>query len=297
MADELIDLAVKEEEREALKQHAAHLPSIQISNRSLCDLELLATGAFSPLDRFMSQKDYEGVVHQMRLSNGTLFSMPITLPVEAFEGLELDKEITLRSPRNEILAILRVEEIYKWDYKTVAQNVFGTLDTRHPIVSEMTKWGKLFISGPLKVIQIPNHYDFVHLRRTPQQVRDRLQQMGFENIVAFQTRNPMHRSHEALTKRAMEIIDGALLVHPTVGVTRTEDVDYYTRIRCIQTLVENHYASERTLLSILPMAMRMGGPREALWHMLIRRNYGANHFIIGRDHASPGQRLSRKAFL
>jgi sulfate adenylyltransferase len=295
--DHLVDLIPgEEEERKALISYASELPSMQISSRSMCDLELMARGAFSPLDRFMGVRDYESVVHTMRLANGSLFPIPITLSANSKDELKLDKSITLRSPRNEILAVMTIEEIFEWDYQAEAMNVYGTLDTRHPLVSEMTKWGKFFISGVLKVVQLPVHYDFAHLRLTPRQVREKLQAMGHQNVVAFQTRNPMHRSHEALTKRAMEIVDGSLLIHPTVGVTRAEDIDYYTRIRCIQTLIENHYPAKRTLLSILPMAMRLAGPKEALWHMIIRRNYGANHFIIGRDHASPGKDSQGKPF-
>ena len=284
------------EEQRELKEYASKLPWIQISNRSLCDLELLGTGALSPLDRFMGKNDYESVVHGMRLSGGTLFPIPITLPVEPFDGLHLGKEITLRNQKNEILAVMRVEEIYNWGYEAEAKNVFGTLDTRHPLVSEMTGWGSLYISGPLKIIELPKHHDFVELRLTPSQVRERLLQLGFGKVVAFQTRNPMHRSHEELTKRAMGVIDGTLLIHPTVGVTRAEDIDYYIRIRCIRALVENYYPGERTVLSILPLAMRLAGPREALWHMIIRRNYGVNHFIIGRNHASPGKDSQNRPF-
>jgi sulfate adenylyltransferase len=292
----LVNLVTEPGERAELKEYASQLPTIQISNRSVCDLELLATGGFSPLDRFMSKADYERVVHEMRLEDGTLFPIPITLPVDRFAGLRLDAEITLRGPQNEVLAIMRVEEIFEWNYEDAAVNVFGTRDTRHPLVSEMTKWGPLFLSGRLKVVELPKHHDFQDLRLTPEQTREELKRRGYHNVVAFQTRNPMHRSHEETTKRAMETVHGSLLVHPTVGVTRPGDVDYYTRIRCIRALVKNHYDPERTLLSILPMAMRMAGPREALWHMIIRRNYGANYFIIGRDHASPGKDSTGAAF-
>ncbi len=293
----LVDLLVRDqEEKEALKIYAGSLPSIQISPRSFCDIELLATGAFSPLKTFMGEKDYWRVVGEMRLADGTFFPIPITLPVEEFEGLALDKEIALRGPQNEILAILNVEEIYGWDYESEAQNVYGSLDTRHPLISEMNQWGPLNISGSLRVIELPKHYDFLHLRKTPLEVRDRLAMLGFENVVVFQTRNPMHRSHEELTKRAMDLVHGALLIHPTIGVTRPGDVDYYTRVRCIQTLVNHHYDPTRIAFSIFPLAMRLAGPREALWHMIIRRNYGANHFIIGRDHASPGKDSTGKPF-
>jgi sulfate adenylyltransferase len=293
----LSDLLVQDpEEKEALKLYAGSLPYIQISSRTFCDLELLATGAFSPLKTFMGEKDYHRVVGEMRLADGTFFPIPVTLSVEEFEGLELDKEIALRGPQNEILAILNVEEIYRWDYKTEAQNVYGSLDTRHPLISEMTQWGPLNLSGSLRVLDLPRHYDFLHLRKTPAEVREQLSELGLENVVVFLTRNPMHRSHEELTKRAMDLVHGALLVHPTVGLTRPGDVDYYTRVRCIQTLVDLYYDPTRIAFSIFPLAMRLAGPREALWHMIIRRNYGANHFIIGRDHASPGKDSTGKPF-
>jgi sulfate adenylyltransferase len=293
----LANLVVEDlEEREALKVYAGELPYVQISSRSLCDLELMATGALSPVEKFMGQKDYERVVEEMRLAGGTFFPIPITLPVEEFEGLTLDKDIALRGPQNEILAIMNVEEIYRWSYENECKNVYGTLDTRHPLVSEMTKWGPLNVSGNLRVVELPRHYDFLHLRNTPLQVREKLAMLGYPNVVVFQTRNPMHRSHEELTKRAMHLVHGALLVHPTIGVTRPGDVDYFTRVRCIQSLIENHYDLSRVLFSIFPLAMRLAGPREALWHMIVRRNYGANHFIIGRDHASPGKDSMGKPF-
>lgn len=284
----LVSLLVEKQEREELKRYASTLPSMQISVRSQCDLELMAIGAFSPIDRFMGQKDYQRVLSEKRLTSGMVFPIPITLPAEPFPGLDLHKEIALRDPQNNILAVLKIEEIYEWNYAEEAQQVFGTLDTRHPLVSEMTKWGKLYISGPMRVLQVPRHYDFLSLRQTPAQVREKLTEMGHSNVVAFQTRNPMHRSHEELTKRAMQRVHGSLLIHPAVGVTRPGDIDYYTRIRCIQGLINHHYTGLPVAFTVLPLAMRMAGPREALWHMIIRRNFGANHFIIGRDHASPG---------
>ena len=224
----------------------------------------------------------------MRLADGTLFPMPITLPIEPNSNVRIGQSIALRSPKNELLAVMAVEEMYEWDRDELAQKAFGTLDPKHPIVAEMQGWGSLNIAGKLQVLQLPPHYDFKELRLTPAQTRDRLAQYGRENVVAFQTRNPMHRVHEELTKRAMDEIDGALLLHPVVGVTKPGDVDHYTRVRTYKTLVENYYDPDRILLSLLPLAMRMGGPREAVWHAIIRRNYGANHLIVGRDHAGPG---------
>jgi sulfate adenylyltransferase len=286
----LINLVVEDSrERAALKERSSRLSSVQISARSVCDLELLATGAFSPLDRFMGERDYSRVVDEMRLSDGTLFPIPVTLPIERTNEIDVGREIVLRSPTNQILALMTIEQIFPWDYEHEVERVVGTLDTRHPLAAEMTRWSKSYASGPLKIVELPKHYDFLQLRLAPREVRARLEALGFRDVVAFQTRNPMHRSHEELTKRAMQMISGALLVHPTVGVTRLEDIDYFTRVRCIQSLIAKYYDPHRTLLGILPLAMRLAGPREALWHMIIRRNYGANHFIIGRDHASPGK--------
>jgi sulfate adenylyltransferase len=287
--DTLVDLLIPDSDLPSSRDYANSLPSIQISERAVCDLELLAVGGFSPLDRFMGQKDYQSVMKSMRLANGLIFPMPITLPVEPNEHVKLGADIVLRDSKNNALAIMTIEEIYEWSLEEVAQSVFGTLDLRHPIVSEMHRWGKFNISGPLRVLQLPIRFDFKELRLTPAQVRARLEQYGHENVVAFQTRNPLHRAHEELTKRATEEIDGVLLLHPSVGMTKPGDVDHFTRVRSYRALAKNYYNPDRILLSLLPLAMRMGGPREALWHSIIRRNYGANHFIVGRDHAGPGK--------
>ncbi|MGA9532939.1 MAG: sulfate adenylyltransferase, partial [Anaerolineales bacterium] len=286
--DHLVDLRIGEEEREEAKSLAGELPSIQLSDRAMCDLELLAVGAFSPLDQFMGQMDYDRVVAEMRLASGDVFPIPITLPIGEGVQISLDEQIALRSPKNELLAIMRVEEIYPWDLKQEAMGVLGTTDSRHPLVAEMHRWGKQYISGPIAVIDLPRHFDFKNLRRTPQQTRAALADMGHRNVVAFQTRNPLHRVHEELTKRAIEEIDGTLLLHPVVGVTKPGDVDHYTRVRTYKALASRYYEQDRVLLSLLPLAMRVAGPREALWHAIIRRNYGANNIIIGRDHAGPG---------
>lgn len=285
----LVNLLVEGEEREELLARSSRLPSIQISPRSLCDLELLATGGFSPLDRFMGKSDYERVLTEMRLTNGVLFPIPITLAVDEHALPSWGEQITLSDASNNTIAVMQIEEVYHWDSQREARLVLGTTDPRHPLVSEMSQWGKVYVSGALKVIDLPKYYDFVDLRLTPTEVRTRLEKMGYDKVVAFQTRNPMHRIHEELTKRAAEEVGGSLLIHPVVGLTKPGDVDHYTRVRVYRTLVENYYEPERTMLSLLPLAMRMGGPREAIWHAIIRRNHGATHFIIGRDHAGPGQ--------
>ena len=285
----LVDLIIQGEARNELAAYAGRLPSIQISERTACDLELLACGAFSPLDRFVGKEDYLRILEQMRLTSDHIFPIPLTLPVNASPELRLDRDLALRSPKNELLAILSVEEIYDWDVSEAAQRIFGTEDPKHPLVAEMQRWGKLNVSGRLRVLQLPPRYDFNELRLTPSEVRRELERVGHTNVVAFQTRNPLHRAHEEMTKRAVAEVDGVLLLHPVVGMTKPGDIDHYTRVRTYKILAERYYDPERIVLALLPLAMRMAGPREALWHAIIRRNYGANYLIVGRDHASPGK--------
>ena len=288
------DLVNLVDDSAALADKARRLPSLHISDRAMFDLELLATGGFSPLDRFMSKADFESVVSDRRLADGTLWPMPITLPVD--DAPNLDGEVALRDARNNLLGVMRVDEVYEWDKDATALGVFGTRDEAHPLVAEMRGWGKRNISGELRALGLPNHPDFNELRLTPAQTRAALARRGAANVVAFQTRNPLHRAHEELTKRAMQRLDATLLLHPVVGLTRPGDVDHYTRVRTYKALVDNHYDSDRALLALLPLAMRLAGPREALWHAIIRRNFGANHIIIGRDHASPGVDSRGKPF-
>lgn len=280
---------VSAEAREEVVARAQFLPSIQISERSVCDLTLLACGAFSPLDRFVGQEDHQRIVDEMRLQSGSLFPIPVPLPVDPSPELRLDAEVALRNTKNELLAVLTIEGIYEWDKAEVSEKVFGTPDPKHPLVAEMQRWGKLNVSGPLQVISLPRLYDFQDLRLTPAEVRTKLEALGRANVVAFQTRNPLHRVHEEMTKQAMAQIDGTLLLHPVVGLTKPGDIDHYTRVRSYKILAERYYDRDRIVLALLPLAMRLAGPREALWHALIRRNYGANWFVVGRDHASPGK--------
>lgn len=292
----LVDLLVAPEEQPVVIAKAQRYPSVQLSARALNDLELLATGAFSPLKRFMNKADYERVLAEMRLTDGTLFPIPVTLTISKDDLPTRDEWITLRDAQNYVLAIMHIEEVYCWNRDFEAQAVLGTTDPRHPLVSEMERWGDLCISGELRVLRLPQHDDFAELRLTPAQVRAQLSVLGHAQVVAFQTRNPMHRIHEELTKRAAARIQGSLLLHPVVGLTKPGDVDHYVRVRIYKTLLENYYDKSNTVLSLLPLAMRMAGPREALWHALIRRNYGATHFIIGRDHAGPGNDSQGRPF-
>jgi len=292
----LVDLVVKGAERDELITRAGQLPSIKITMRNLCDLELIATGGFSPLTTFMGKADYERVLREMRLADGTLFPLPITLTADPKELPTVGEELALRSANFDLIAVMRLDEVYHWDAETEAALAYGSTDTKHPMVSEMGRWNKVCISGPMKVVNLPKYYDFVDLRLTPAQVRERLEKMGNDNVVAFQTRNPLHRIHEELTKRAAAQVNGSLIVHPVVGMTKPGDVDHYTRVRTYKALVDNHYDKNSTMLSLLPLAMRMAGPKEALLHAIIRRNHGANHFIVGRDHAGPGNDSTGKPF-
>lgn len=292
----LIDLLAPTDELDELTSYAYSLPAVQLTERALCDLELLATGAFSPLDRFMGRADYQQVLGTMRLRNGFLFPIPVTLPVEPTSQLAEGREVALCDSKQEVLAIMTIEEMYEWDREELARSVLGTTDLRHPLVAEMNQWGKLNLSGPLRVLRLPRHRDFVDLRLSPAEVRAHLEGFGCRNVVAFQTRNPLHRVHEELTKRAIAEHDAALLLHPAVGVTKPGDVDHHTRVRTYKVLVDKYYDRKRTLLALIPLAMRMAGPREALWHAVVRRNYGANFLIVGRDHASPGMNSAGDSF-
>jgi sulfate adenylyltransferase len=292
----LVNLVVDGKEREELLARSSKLPSIKITMRNLCDLELLATGGFSPLTTFMGKADYDRVLKEMRLADGTLFPLPVTLTADPKELPTVGEDIVLRNANNDLIAVMTLDEVYHWDAEVEAAHAYGSTDSKHPMISEMGRWNKVCISGPLKVVNLPKYYDFVNLRHTPAQVRSMLEKMGHENVVAFQTRNPLHRIHEELTKRAAAQVNGSLIVHPVVGMTKPGDVDHYTRVRTYKALVDNYYDKNSTMLSLLPLAMRMAGPREAILHAIIRRNHGANHFIVGRDHAGPGNDSTGKPF-
>jgi sulfate adenylyltransferase len=235
-------------------------------------------------------------LNESRLANGYVFPIPITLPVDATSEIYLGEDIALRDLKNNLLAVMSIHEIFELNLEHEASRVFGSTDLRHPLISEMHRLGKVNISGPLRVLQLPPHHDFRELRLTPAETRERLLALGHANVIAFQTRNPLHRVHEELTKRAVQEVDGSLLLHPVVGMTKPGDVDHYTRVRTYRALTERYYAPDRVTLALLPLAMRMAGPREAVWHMIIRRNYGANHLIVGRDHAGPGNDSTGKPF-
>lgn len=296
VADDLVNDKLISNKKQALKEYATHLPSLQLSMRAICDLELLAVGAFSPLDRFMGKRDYQCVLNESRLANGSVFPIPVTLSVEPMLELRLGQDIALRDLRNNLLAVMTVEEIYEWNMEYEASRVYGSVDLRHPRIAEMHRLGKLNISGPLRVLQLPAHHDFGELRLTPAETRARLEQLGHANVVAFQTRNPLQRAHEEVTRRAVQAVDGSLLLHPIIGMGKNTDAEHYLRVHSYQAMSERFYDRDRVMVGLLPLARRMAGPREAIWHMIIRRNYGANHLIIGRDHAGPVSKSSGKPF-
>jgi sulfate adenylyltransferase len=286
----LKDLYLPAAEAYALKQRSATLPGWDLDARQLCDLELLLNGAFSPLEGFLTRRDYTSVLDDMRLADGTLWPIPITLDVdEAFAArVAIGDEVALRDREGVPLAVLSIEDIYFVDSLQEAHQVHGTTDRLHPGVNELLeRRHRINLGGRVRGIQAPQHHDFTALRHSPRELRERLAQRGWQRVVAFQTRNPMHRAHRELTVRAAERASANLLIQPVVGLTKPGDVDHYTRVRCYQALLKN-YPEGSAELSLLPLAMRMAGPREALWHAIIRKNYGASHFIIGRDHAGPG---------
>ncbi|APZ44683.1 bifunctional sulfate adenylyltransferase/adenylylsulfate kinase [Acidihalobacter ferrooxydans] len=275
----------------ALKGQAFDLPEWTLSQRQLCDVELLLCGAFSPLEGFMSQADYAGVVEHMRLADGTLWPMPITLDVsEAFAaGAQPGQRIALRDPEGLLIAFMEVSDRWVPDKAHEARCVLGSEDRAHPAAAYLFETaGAVYLGGRLTGITAPTHYDFKTLRYTPRQLREEFARRGWSRVVAFQTRNPMHRAHLELTFRAAQRVEANLLIHPVVGMTKPGDVDHYTRVRCYEHALRR-FPEQTSMLSLLPLAMRMGGPREALWHAIIRRNYGCTHFIVGRDHASPGK--------
>jgi sulfate adenylyltransferase len=288
---ELVDLLPTEDEKAERQKLANTLPDWDLTPRQTCDIELLLNGAFSPLRGFMNKADYQSVLTDTRLGNGLLWPMPITLDVDktTAENAQKAGQLTLRDDEGVVLAIIKVEDIWKADKQAEAQAVFGTNDTKHPAVNYLfNQAGDYYIGGKLMGLQMPTHYDYQQHRHTPSEIRKKFNKLGWGRVVAFQTRNPMHRAHQELTFRAAQRAEANLLIQPVVGMTKPGDIDHFTRVRCYEELLER-FPERTTALSLLPLAMRMGGPREALWHAIIRKNYGCSHFIVGRDHAGPGE--------
>ncbi|KAH0827551.1 hypothetical protein J3R83DRAFT_4272 [Lanmaoa asiatica] len=298
----LKDLVARDEPIAAqLRREAATLNDIALTERQLCDLELILNGGFSPLEGFMTESDYNSVVDTLRLSDGTLFPMPITLDVSSDDitrrGITPGARLTLRDPRDdEALAIITVQDIYAYDRVREAIQVFGADDPAHPAVTYLrTRVKEYYVGGKIQAIQAPSHFDYVALRYTPAELRAHFKKLSWSRVVAFQTRNPMHRAHRELTVRAARQRQANVLIHPVVGLTKPGDVDHYTRVRVYEAIMAK-YPNGMGQLALLPLAMRMAGPREAVWHAIIRKNFGATHFIVGRDHAGPGKNSHGKDF-
>ena len=285
-------------ERAELLEKIKDMQSVDLSARQLCDLELLMNGGFAPLTGFLGQADYDGVVENMRLASGALWPMPITLDVteKVAESLVMGEQIVLRDPEGVPLAVMDVEEMYTPDKDREAEMVYGANDMAHPAVRYLhNQTGKVYLGGPVTGIDEPVHYDYRQHRFTPNDLRRMFHKWGWRRVVAFQTRNPLHRAHVELTVRAAQQTEANLLIHPVVGMTKPGDVDHFTRVRCYEAVMR-HYPDQTTAMALLHLAMRMAGPREALWHALIRKNHGCTHFVVGRDHAGPGKNSQGEDF-
>ncbi len=277
-----------EAERADLLERARSLPRVTVGSRQLADLEMLANGAYSPLTGFMGQADYLSVVNEMHLSNGLPWSIPITLAVQAEQAAQLKEgnEVALVNAQDELQAVLKVQEIFSYDKQLEARKVYRTEEAAHPGVNVVYQQGDVLLGGPVRVVALQEQV-FARYRYTPTQSRALFAERGWKRIVAFQTRNPVHRAHEYIQKCALETVDG-LYLHPLVGDTKGDDIPADVRMRCYEVLLENYYPADRVLLGVLPAAMRYAGPREAIFHALMRKNYGCSHFIVGRDHAGVG---------
>ena len=288
--EKLCNLMQDEKYLNKFNKDILQLKSWTLSDRQLCDIEMILNGGFSPLDGFMNRKDYNSVCEKMRLENNLLWPIPITLDIndELVDTLEINEEIALRDKEGFVIAILTIGDIWTPDKEKEAQQIYQTTDIFHPGVNTLlNETHSTYVGGTLKGIHYPKHYDYPQLRHTPQELRESFDNWGWKDIIAFQTRNPMHQAHIELTKRALNEKNAKLLIHPVVGLTKPGDVNHYTRVRCYKHIM-NKYPENMAALSLLPLAMRMAGPKEALWHAIIRKNYGCNYFIVGRDHASPG---------
>ena len=286
----LVNLIADEDRAAALRDESRDWPSHDLTPRQLCDLELLLNGGFSPLTGFMARDDHERVCSEMRLADGTLWPLPVTLDVseELASTLAPGASLALRDPEGVMVAALHVEDVWRPDLRAEAEVVFGSTNPEHPAVAHLLERTQpYYVGGTLTGVRPVAHYDYRLLRHSPRELRAEFAKLGWMRVVAFQTRNPMHRAHQQLTLRAAKEVEANLLIHPVVGMTKPGDVDHYTRVRCYRALLPR-YPSQTALLSLLPLAMRMGGPREAVWHAIIRKNYGCTHLIVGRDHAGPG---------
>jgi sulfate adenylyltransferase len=285
---ELIDLRLPDRDARQAAEDAAQLPKVELGPREAADLEMLATGALSPLTGFMGEKDYRSVLDDMRLSSGLVWSIPITISTDD-EGIKRigRSEAVALTREGSAVAMLDVDEVFRRDREQEATSVFQTTDASHPGVAALYGAGDWVIGGRVRAIGLPEHGTFQNYRKTPAETRAVFEERGWRKVVGFQTRNPVHRAHEYIQKCALEIVDG-LLLHPLVGATKGDDVPADVRMRCYEVLLDGYYPKDRVLLSVFPAAMRYAGPKEAIFHALVRKNYGCTHFIVGRDHAGVG---------
>ena len=295
----LVDLQASPEQSAELEAASRDWPSVDLTPRQLCDLELVLNGGFSPLRGFLNKADYTSVCADMRLADGTLWPIPIMLdiPEELGKTLNAGSTLALRDPEGVMIAALNIADVWEPDREAEAQAVFGTTNKEHPGVAQLLdRTNPYYVGGTIVGFDPVTHYDYRLMRHTPAELRREFGKLGWTKVVAFQTRNPMHRAHQELTLRASKEVEANLLIHPVVGMTKPGDVDHYTRVRCYQALL-HRYPRKTAMLSLLPLAMRMGGPREAVWHAIIRKNHGCTHLIVGRDHAGPGSDSSGKPVL
>ncbi len=285
----LVDREARGAEREHLLRAAVKAPGLTINARAEADLELIATGALSPLEGFMGEGDYLSVLDNRRLANGLVWTIPVTLSATEEERarLKLGDDVALRARDGRLVALLHLAEIYKYDKRREAAAVYRTTEDKHPGVQVLYSQGDYLLGGHVSVVEHPNGHEFKQYRHTPRQLRALFAEKGWRRIVAFQTRNPVHRAHEYIQKCALETVDG-LLLHPIVGETKADDIPAPVRLRAYEAILEHYYPLERTVLAVLPAAMRYAGPREAIFHATIRKNHGCSHFIVGRDHAGVG---------
>ena len=294
----LVELLAGSARAEEITAESRDWVSHDVTPRQLCDLELLLNGGFSPLTGFMTSRDHDAVCADMRLADGTLWPIPIMLdiPDATADKLSTGSHLALRDAEGVMLGVLHVEDVWRPDREAEAQAVFGTTNHEHPGVAHLLdRTGSVYVGGRIEGLQPVSHYDYKELRHTPTELRAAFAKLGWTKVVAFQTRNPMHRAHQELTLRASKEVEANLLIHPVVGMTKPGDVDHYTRVRCYEALLPS-YPQKTAMLSLLPLAMRMGGPREAVWHAIIRKNHGCTHLIVGRDHAGPGSDSSGTPF-
>ena len=285
----LVNRLVSGAERESALARAGRLPAIPVDPYVQSDIEVIAVGALSPLLGFMTELEVTSVLARKRLPNGVVWTLPVTLavPEAQAKGLAVGRDVALTDESGTPLAILTVRDLYRYDKAAYAQGAFGTTDRSHPGVARLFEQGEVFLGGPLAVINLPAHDDFSAQRLTPAQTRAEFSRRGWQRVVGFQTRNPIHRAHEYLLKVALEVTDG-LLIHPLVGETKLDDVPAAVRMRCYEVLIEKYFPKDRVLLAVNPCSMRYAGPREAIFHAILRKNYGCTHFIVGRDHAGVG---------